>query len=126
MTTEKAIKVLQTEILCVKRDCARIECAKCDLVLEQSDILTAYDMAISALSMQEALEKNTRLIIHNDFSEEDIEAVRKALEDCFGTIQVFDFDQFENEPLPEGPGMELRSHLPGVFAAGSGNGGADE
>ena len=58
MTREEAIKVLQTEIACVKRqDCARIECAKCDLVLEESAILTAYDMAIAALREQEERSK---------------------------------------------------------------------
>ena len=56
MDRAEAIRTLQTEIACVSRnDCARIECAKCDLVLEQSDILAAYDMAIAALREQESL-----------------------------------------------------------------------
>lgn len=51
MTTERAIKVIQTEKKCVLRNirgCDR-ECGKCDLVLPDDEILTAYDMAIELL-----------------------------------------------------------------------------
>lgn len=62
MTREEAIKVLETEIACVKRDsCARIECANCDLVMLTEDILTAFDMAISALRSQEWISVKDRL-----------------------------------------------------------------
>lgn len=52
MTNEKAIEVIKTERRCVLRNirgCDR-DCGKCDLVLPDEDILTAYDMAIRALS----------------------------------------------------------------------------
>ena len=50
MTNEQAIKIIQTEIECVKRpDCNRLECAYCDLAMRDEDILTAYEMAIEAL-----------------------------------------------------------------------------
>lgn len=51
MTAERAIKVIQTEKKCVLRNirgCDR-ECGKCDLVLPDDEILTAYDMAIELL-----------------------------------------------------------------------------
>lgn len=52
MTNERAIEVLLTEKKCVLRNirgCDR-DCGKCDLVLPDEEILTAYDMAIRALS----------------------------------------------------------------------------
>lgn len=48
MTNERVIEVLRTEKKCVLRNirgCDR-ECGKCDLVLPDEEILTAYDMAI--------------------------------------------------------------------------------
>lgn len=49
MTVEEAIKVIQTERECVSRQqCDRV-CAKCDLVMKDTEIISAYDMAISAL-----------------------------------------------------------------------------
>lgn len=52
MTIDEAIKVMQNEQICVKRQgtpqCDRI-CAMCDLLLPTKDVLMAYDMAISAL-----------------------------------------------------------------------------
>lgn len=51
MTNERAIEIIQTEKKCVARAniCGR-DCANCDLVLPEEEILTAYDMAIRALS----------------------------------------------------------------------------
>ena len=52
MTNELAIEVLETEKKCVKRNiagCCR-ECAECDLVLPDEEILGAYDWAIRLLS----------------------------------------------------------------------------
>lgn len=52
MTNERAIEIIQTEKKCVQRNirgCDR-DCAKCDLVLTDEEILTSYDMAIRALS----------------------------------------------------------------------------
>lgn len=50
MTNERAVEIIQTEKKCVARAniCDR-DCANCDLVLPEEDILTAYDMAIKAL-----------------------------------------------------------------------------
>ncbi len=51
MTNERAIEIIQTEKKCVARAniCGR-DCANCDLVLPEEEILAAYDMAILALS----------------------------------------------------------------------------
>ena len=51
MTKERAIEVIETEEKCVLRNirgCDR-DCEKCDLVLPDEDILTAYKMAKEAL-----------------------------------------------------------------------------
>lgn len=51
MTIEEAIKIINKEYLCVKRDC-NIErnCGKCDLAMPSKEpILLAYSMALSAL-----------------------------------------------------------------------------
>lgn len=51
MTEKEAIEVIKTEKKCVLRNmrgCTR-DCAHCDLVLPEDDILLAYDMAIRAL-----------------------------------------------------------------------------
>ena len=50
MTRDEAIKILQTEMECVSRpDCDRLACAYCDLAMRAEDVLTAYQMAITAL-----------------------------------------------------------------------------
>lgn len=57
MTREEAITVLENEVKCVLRDsCERSECASCDLVMPVEKILSAYDMAISALQEQDERE----------------------------------------------------------------------
>lgn len=51
MTNERVIEVLRTEKKCVLRNirgCDR-ECGKCDLVLPDEEVLTAYDMAIKII-----------------------------------------------------------------------------
>ena len=55
MTNERVIEVLKTEKKCVLRNirgCSR-ECEKCDLVLPDEEVLTAYDMAIEALKNED-------------------------------------------------------------------------
>lgn len=59
MTHEEAIKAIQREIECVRRqgktgECCRDElgCGACDLVFEDEWILEAYDMAIEALKAE--------------------------------------------------------------------------
>ena len=50
MTREEAIKVLENERACVLNDaCQRAECANCALVMETEDVLSALDLALSAL-----------------------------------------------------------------------------
>ena len=51
LTNKEAIVVIETEKKCVARAniCDR-DCAHCDLVLPEEDILLAYDMAIMALT----------------------------------------------------------------------------
>lgn len=51
MTNERVIEVLKNEKKCVLRNirgCDR-DCGKCDLVLPDEEILTAYDTAIRVL-----------------------------------------------------------------------------
>ena len=57
MKIERAIKVIQTEQKCVSRQQCDRDCAKCDLVMKDTDILEAYDMAISALHTQQETKK---------------------------------------------------------------------
>ena len=50
MTKEEAIKIIHTEMECVSRpDCDRLACAYCDLAMRAEDVLTAYQMALTAL-----------------------------------------------------------------------------
>ena len=50
MTPQQAIEVLKTEIQCVRNiNCDRSECKSCHLVMQEQDILEAYEMAIQAL-----------------------------------------------------------------------------
>lgn len=55
MSNEEAVKIIQTELECIKRndgtDCDR-NCAKCDLVMEDTDIKEALGMAIEALELK--------------------------------------------------------------------------
>ena len=44
----RLLKVLKTERECVSRDCDR-NCGKCDLSMERSEILSAYDALIAVL-----------------------------------------------------------------------------
>jgi hypothetical protein len=50
MTREEAIDILENEKMCVNNEtCQREECATCSLVMDKDKILTALDMALSAL-----------------------------------------------------------------------------
>lgn len=50
MDAENAIKTLENEVTCVRREtCERSRCVSCDLVLPVEQVLAAYEMAISAL-----------------------------------------------------------------------------
>lgn len=64
MTVDEAIQAIKNELLCVSRQtekgCER-ECGKCDLVLTDDVILSAYDMALTALRAQQEAEKAERL-----------------------------------------------------------------
>jgi len=58
MSNEETIKIIQNERNCVIRasTCNR-DCANCDLVLDESKILLAYDKAIEALLKDMRREK---------------------------------------------------------------------
>ena len=50
MTREEAIDILENEKMCVNNEtCQREECATCSLVMDKDKILTALDIALSAL-----------------------------------------------------------------------------
>ena len=51
MTIAEAIEVLQNERNCVRRSCDR-KCEKCDLVREEDEIVSAFDIAIKVLYKQ--------------------------------------------------------------------------
>lgn len=60
MTREEAIDILENEKMCVNNEtCQREECATCSLVMDKDKILTALDMALSALrpARREQVEK---------------------------------------------------------------------
>lgn len=54
-------EVIENELKCVQRDCCRVEneCAKCDLVLPQSEITTAFN---EALKLNESLREAKEII----------------------------------------------------------------
>ena len=50
ITREEAIDILENEKMCVNNEtCQREECATCSLVMDKDKILTALDMALTAL-----------------------------------------------------------------------------
>lgn len=60
MTRKEAIDILENEKMCVNNEtCQREECATCSLVMDKDKILTALDMALSALrpASREQVEK---------------------------------------------------------------------
>lgn len=74
MTENEAIKVVKTEKACVVRNikgCDR-DCANCDLLMKDEDILQGYDMAIQALEKIQAY-RAYKEIFENNFSKEAIE-----------------------------------------------------
>lgn len=68
MTIEEAIHAIKNEILCVssqtEQECHR-DCEECSLALTDETVLTAYDMAISALRAQQEAEKNEPLTLED-------------------------------------------------------------
>ena len=48
---ERAMRVIENEIECVKRDCDR-DCGKCELVLDADWILSAYNDVLEVLKAQ--------------------------------------------------------------------------
>ena len=60
MTREETIDILENEKMCVNNEtCQREECATCSLVMDKDKILTALDMALTALGpvSREQVEK---------------------------------------------------------------------
>ena len=78
MNTEQILKVLKNERECIKRQvdmtkCKRHEhegCAKCDLVLPDTEILEVYDFLIEAYSITE---------VHINISKEESEKLFEIL-----------------------------------------------
>lgn len=48
MTINEAIKIIENEKECVQRDCNR-DCANCELVKEENEIVEAFDIALACL-----------------------------------------------------------------------------
>ena len=70
--SEIAIEVLENEKTCIKRQvgegCDR-NCALCDLVREDREILSAYDYTISLLKKQPEYEKKIEKVMDRCFEE---------------------------------------------------------
>jgi len=60
MGINRIIEIFEVEKQCIKRnigkDCNR-DCSNCDLVLEDEELLTAYNLAISILKTIQVIEK---------------------------------------------------------------------
>ena len=52
-------EVIETELKCVQRDCCRLEnqCANCDLVLPQEEIVNAYKQALKLKAQIEKMKE---------------------------------------------------------------------
>lgn len=74
LSVKEAIKIIQTEKSCVIRNinnqCDR-DCAKCDLLKPDEDILASYDIAIDAMDKQVSMT-----------TEEVTTAMKRVLEYC--------------------------------------------
>ena len=75
MTNERAIEIIQTEKKCVDRAniCDR-DCANCHLVLPEEEILTAYDMAIMALTECAHIDQHHLVTIANAYCNQLIDS----------------------------------------------------
>ena len=66
MDNKQAIKIIETEKKCVCRQfekgCDRL-CRKCDLVLEDKEIINAYDMAINLLQAEPCEDAISRQVV---------------------------------------------------------------
>lgn len=89
MTAVRAIEILQNEKACVQKAniCGR-NCAECDLVLPDTEIIEAYNMAIEELIVSETMQSMDEWIdgvleIVNDvyqlWSDDKIDAVGEAI-----------------------------------------------
>ena len=90
MTIDEAIELLKNEKACIlKADTCDRDCAKCELVRKTEDLLSAYDMTIRALEMQEKLSEFSGMDICKwiedyDYNENDISKYEgEALVDDF-------------------------------------------
>ena len=75
MTIEEAIKLMKNEKACIlKADTCDRDCSKCELVRKTEDLLSAYDLAIKSLEMQEKLAVFSGMDIcswDEDYDDED-------------------------------------------------------
>lgn len=83
MTIDEAIELTKNEKACVlKADTCDRDCAKCELLRKTEDVLSAYDMAIKSLEMQEKLEKvvTNGDVIKSMFIGVEIEGIRGSID----------------------------------------------
>ncbi len=74
ITTADAIRVLQNERECVRRQSGQgcdHHCAACDLVLEDRVVMDAYETAIASIRAQQEAEKNELLTMSGWISVKD-------------------------------------------------------
>ena len=62
MTVERAVELMQIEQECIRRSraCDR-DCARCELVQDEAELLEAYQMAVAALLRSEWISCKDRL-----------------------------------------------------------------
>ena len=80
MTREEAIAIIENEKECVNRanknDYCNRDCYNCELVKTDTEILTAFDMAIKALQLIPDIETvlhNSSYITNDEYEDEVIE-----------------------------------------------------
>ena len=97
MTMQRAVDILKTERECVERAgtatpnkaCDRA-CADCDLVLDDKEILEAYNMAIKALEQEPCEDAISRQAVMDALCN-DCESFRNGEQACFTKCEEFHF-----------------------------------
>ena len=97
MDNKQAIKIIETEKKCVCRQfekgCDRL-CGKCDLVLEDKEIINAYDMAINLLQAEPCEDCVSRKAVLNTLDTTDkfldegrtVENYKALLKECYEVL----------------------------------------
>ena len=104
MTKDEAIKIIQTEMECVKRpDCDRLACAYCDLAMREEDVLTAYQMALTALQTDgDCISRQAAI----DEIEYELEMINSALDST-----TLDFNTRERLRQRKGEAREILNSI---------------